>query len=435
MKRILALLMACTITITACGQAASSNGSLDTSSETENAVAVSSEASSETENAVAVTSETSLETQGSISEKVIDSTDAVDLATEDKQPEFNNLGDPELLQYMKDSMTAELAGYFQSEDYIIENVTAIYYSKEYLEEFAYNSQANIFFGYTLEELDDQFQETRYVFTLGENGETIVQPFEDYDDTYDQVVRNVAIGTGVILICVTVSVATGGVGAAPISMVFAESAKTGTDMALSSVALSGIVAGTVKGIQTGDFDEAVKAGALAASESFKWGAISGAIAGGVSEASALRNASKASKAAENVTIIYNRVPDWRESELKALEEYGGREQVSYLDGIEVPKSTPGATRPDVLREVGDHLEAIEVKNYDLSKAANRSELYSELEREVVARIENLPEGSTQRIVLDVTERNFSSELIEQVTETITERLANVYPNIPIDIMGL
>ena len=25
--------------------------------------------------------------------------------------------------------------------------------------------------------------------LGDNGETVVQPFEDYDDTYDQIIKN------------------------------------------------------------------------------------------------------------------------------------------------------------------------------------------------------------------------------------------------------
>ncbi|MCC8105727.1 MAG: hypothetical protein LIO99_06935 [Clostridiales bacterium] len=354
---------------------------------------------------------------------------------EDDTPEFYNLGDPELLQYMEDSIYAEVTGLFGSEDYVIENISAIYYSKEYLEEVAYNSKANIFFGYTLEELDDQFQGTRYVFTMDDNGETTVQAFEDYDDTYDRIIQNVMIGSGVILVCVTVSVATGGAGLTPVSAVFAASAKTGTAMALSSGVFSGVVAGTVKGIQTGgDLEETAKAAALAGSESFKWGAITGAIVGGVREANALRNASKAAEAAENATTASSEIPTWRESELAVLEEYGGSEQLTYLAGEEVSFGTPGATRPDVVRVVGDHLEAIEVKNYNLESSASLSELYSELEREISARVVNLPGGSTQRIVLDVTGRGFSTELVTTVTETITQRLIDIYPNIPIDILG-
>ena len=73
------------------------------------------------------------------------------------------------------------------------------------------------------------------------------------------------------------------------MIFAASAKTGTIMALSSGVFSGVSAGIVKGIETGDFDESMKAAVLAGSEGFKWGAISGSIAGGAGEAIALKGA--------------------------------------------------------------------------------------------------------------------------------------------------
>ena len=102
-------------------------------------------------------------------------------------------------------------------------------------------------------------------------------------------KNVAIGTGVILICVTVSAVSAGVGAPAVSMIFAASAKTGTLMALSSGGLGAISAGVVRGIQTGDFKEAIEAAALAGSEGFKWGAITGVISGGASEAIALKGA--------------------------------------------------------------------------------------------------------------------------------------------------
>lgn len=309
--------------------------------------------------------------------------------------------------------------------YIIENVSSVYYYKEYLEEVAYNSKANIFFGYTLAELDEQFQGERYVFTLNDDGETTVQPFEDYDDTYEQVIKNVAVGTGVILVCVTVSVVSGGVGAPTVSMIFAASAKTGTTFALSSAGFSSIFAGTVTGIQTKDFDQAINAAALAGSESFKWGAISGALIGGLNEAHTLRNAAN----------VIDDIPSWRQSEIDVLEQYGGNEQLTYLGGEEVPFGTPGATRPDVVRTIGDHLEAIEVKNYNLESSSSLSTLYSELEREISSRVLNCPPGTTQRIVLDVRGRNFSQELISAVTETIETRLVDIYPNIPIDFLGL
>lgn len=204
-------------------------------------------------------------------------------------PSFRGLNDPELLDYLEDSIYGELVADLNSDEYFVENVSAVYISKEYLEEMAYNSKTNIFFGYSLEELDAQFQGTRYVFTLGDNGETVVEPFSPYDDTYDRVIRNVAIGTGVILVCVTVSVVTAGAGAPAISLIFAASAKTGAAMALSGAALGGASSAIITGLQTHDVEQTLKAAALGGSEGFKWGAVSGAIGGGAHEAIALKGA--------------------------------------------------------------------------------------------------------------------------------------------------
>ena len=102
--------------------------------------------------------------------------------TEEEPPEFSDLNDVNLLPYLEDSIYSELVTTLNSEDYFVENVNAIYISKEYLEEVAYNSQENIYFGYTLSELDSYFQGTRYVFTLGDDGQTVVTEFQKYDDT-------------------------------------------------------------------------------------------------------------------------------------------------------------------------------------------------------------------------------------------------------------
>ena len=71
------------------------------------------------------------------------------------------------------------------------------------------------------------------------------------------------------------------------MIFAASAKSGTIFALLSGGLSAVASGVVTGIETGDMDEALKAAALYGSESFKWGAITGVISGGATEAVALK----------------------------------------------------------------------------------------------------------------------------------------------------
>jgi len=207
---------------------------------------------------------------------------------QDDEISFEQLSNPELLTYVEENIYVELINDLNSEGYFVENVSALYLSNEYLEEVAYNTQSNIYFGYTLAELDEFFLGERYVFSLGDDGRTIVQPFEAYENIYERVIQNVAIGTGVILVCVTVSLVSAP--AAPaVSMIFAASAKTGTAVALSSGALGSIAAGVVTGIQTGDLDVALDAAALAGSESFKWGAISGVLEGGITQTISLKGA--------------------------------------------------------------------------------------------------------------------------------------------------
>lgn len=398
MKRIIAMFLAVMMVLTGCAQSGLSNNTQPNETQNNNAQIDSSTAS-----------------EGKGSDKPT--------FTDDVQPNFASLNDPALLQYVEDGIYSDLVARFDSEDYIIENVSAVYVSDEYLEEMAYNTKSNIYFGYTLEELDAQFQGTRYIFSLGENGETVVEEFAAYDDTYDKVIKNVAIGTGVILVCVTVSVVSGGVGTpAAVSMIFASAAKTGTVFALSTGTISAVAAGTITGLQTGELEEAKKAAALAGSESFKWGAITGVIMGGATEAVTLYRSATT-------------IPTPRESELVILDRTkGASEQLSYLDGMEVPMNTPGATRPDVVvKNANGTVKAIEVKNYNLSNSINRNNLLNELERQVTSRASNLPAGSTQEIVLDVRGRGYTDELIEATITAIKNRLSSVYPDIPVTVL--
>ena len=222
---------------------------------------------------------------------------------EDVEPQYDSLDDVELLAHVEDLVYRDTVASLNSEEYIVENVSAVYISKEYLEEVAFNSQSNIYFGYTLSELDEIFQGTKYIFTLSENGTTTVQELQEIEDvSTETMLKNVAIGTGVILVCVTVSVVSAGVGAPAVSMIFAASATTAQTFAISSAAFGGISAGVVRGIQTGDFNEAMEAAAMGATEGFKWGAISGAVIGGGSEAFLLKAGTKGGLTMNEVAII-------------------------------------------------------------------------------------------------------------------------------------
>lgn len=218
-------------------------------------------------------------------------------------PEFDSLSDENLLLEVENLVYRETVEALDSEEYVVENVSAVYLSKEYLEEAAFNSQSNVYFGYTLAELDEIFQGTRYIFTLGDDGTTAVQELQVIDDhTAETMLRNIAIGTGVILVCVTVSVVSAGAGAPAVSIIFAASATTAKTMAVSSAAFGGISAGVVRGIETGDFDEAMEAAALGAAEGFKWGAVSGAVIGGGNEAFLLKSATKSGLTMNEVALI-------------------------------------------------------------------------------------------------------------------------------------
>ena len=242
---------------------------------------------------------------------------------EDAEPHYNALDDTLLLAHIEDLIYTETITALDSEEYFVESVNAVYISKEYLEEVAFNSQSNIYFGYTLDELNALFQGTRYIFTLGENGNTTVQELQEIDDVNTEtILKNVAIGTGVILICVTVSVVSAGVGAPAVSMIFAVSATTAETMALSSAAFGGISAGIIRGIQTGDFNEAIETAALSGSEGFKWGAITGAVLGGTSEAFLLKAATKSGLTMNEAAIIQadSGLPIDVISQMHSLNEY-------------------------------------------------------------------------------------------------------------------
>lgn len=362
-----------------------------------------------------VTDEAVTEVTAAVEEESDYTVENISAYADDDEPDFETLDDPELLQYIEDSIYAGLEENFASDDYAVQDIHSIYISKEYLDELEYNSQSNIFFGYTLKELDERFSGTRYVFTVGDDGHTAVEEFEGYDDSYERAIRDAAIGTGVILVCVTVSILTAGTGTpSAVSVIFATSARTAAIAGLQAGALSGAMAAMTKGLETDDMDEVLKSAAVEGSKSFKWAAIAGAVTGGLSEYNSLN---------KNI-----RTP--RESEKEVLKRYGGDEQVSYLNGKKVPHGTKDTSVPDVVINKKGHLEAIEVKNYDLEH--NSNELCSVLKKQITKRWTDLPEGSTQRVVLDVRGRGYSKEFVNSVVKKVQ---ASIGGDVPIDILWI
>lgn len=287
MKKLLSVILVLSVFMTGC---TIHNDTQNSSVSVESTIAKTSEVAT-----IETTKASSIVTSSDVSSGESQSTDAKTddyLDEQARNMNFRSLSDPNLLKFMEGAVYEHLVDNLDKDAYI-DNVSAIYLSQEFIDELSYNSKANVFFGYTLKELDEQFQGQSYLFTV-ENGQTVVKPRSPYDDTYDKMIRNVAIGTGVILICVTISVVTYGAGAPAASMIFACAAKSGTVMGVSSGTISGVATGISTGIKTGDWEKAKKDGALAASESFKFSVIAGSILGGAGEAIGLKNVAKATK---------------------------------------------------------------------------------------------------------------------------------------------
>ncbi|MCH5249552.1 MAG: HNH/ENDO VII family nuclease [Lachnospiraceae bacterium] len=281
MKRIISVILACSLFLNACAVSTDNTNQIST-------------------NQVEF-SDTEFETDNSsvISDTKLSATDTGDNANEDTISDsgvdgelgftVKGLDDETLINYVEDNIYAGLVDQLNSEEFFVENVEAIYYPKEYIEALASNSQPNLYFGYTSDELNEQFQGTKYVFTLGDDGQTVVVPMETLtDDVYVKAMEDVIIGTGVILVCVTVSVVTAQALPA-VSMIFAASASTGTAFAKGSGAIGFASAAITKGYETESFEQAIKAGVEASGEGFKWGAICGVVYGGGKEAITLKGA--------------------------------------------------------------------------------------------------------------------------------------------------
>lgn len=335
--------------------------------------------------------------------------------------DYKSLDDSNLQNLMMENIYSGLEANLSSDDYVVKSIAMTYISKEYIEELNYNNKSNIYFGFTLSELANMFQDKKYVFTVNDKNETIVKEFEFSNDNYKRMLSNVCIGTGIILGCATISILSTGTA---ISAIFMMSAKTATTMALSSAVIDGVLSYGVEYIKTGNTDKALNEGLVNSTEGFKMGAILGAVSGGSVEIASQLNQSKKFKNP-------NPVKRGQEGEKIAYNKYGGRQQEAYLNGNIVSSNTNGSVRPDLIRDVKGHLEAIETKDYNLDSSTSRKNLIKILREQVAERIKHLPKGSTQRICLVTKGRNYNKKFVNDFIKQIQNELRDVYPNIPIE----
>lgn len=108
------------------------------------------------------------------------------------------------------------------------------------------------------------------------------------------------------------------------------------------------------------------------------------------------------------------PTPRQSEIDVGNDLGpgARAQVSYRDGQEVKYGTKGSSRPDFC--VGSSC-SIEVKNYDI--ATNTPGLVSKVVEQAIQRQQNLPQGMTQRVIIDIRGQSMTDSQEAEIVKSI------------------
>ncbi|PFM73935.1 T7SS effector LXG polymorphic toxin [Bacillus cereus] len=111
------------------------------------------------------------------------------------------------------------------------------------------------------------------------------------------------------------------------------------------------------------------------------------------------------------------PSWRQSELDIGKEYPNYDdQVAFKDREEVSKVTKGSTRPDFYTKG----HSLEVKNYDLSTSSKRSNLVRVIVKQVNDRVDNLPIGTKQTVIIDIRGQTVPEEALFDIVRKIREK---------------
>ena len=335
-----------------------------------------------------------------------------------------HIGDSTYLQNMQDDIFALTEVNLASDDIRVEEVHARYISQDYIEELAFNSQANIYFGYTLSEVETMLGGNRFIFTLGSNHKTEVVEFTSYDSFSDfpKIIKNIAIGAGIILICITISVLTKGV-ATPkaLQFLYAVSANASRGALTAStidMTISGISSAIASWNETQDFEQTIMSSFEGLSEGFKFGAIGGALIGGITG---------------GIQFANSKIPTWRDSEQHVLERINNSQtaqtQIAFKDKVIASTFDTETTRPDIIISKGATYEAIEIKNYNLVN--NKNQLIKELKRQIGDRVNKLPDNYSQRVILDVRGRGYTQHFVDNIISEIQQACADLYKDIPID----
>jgi len=110
--------------------------------------------------------------------------------------------------------------------------------------------------------------------------------------------------------------------------------------------------------------------------------------------------------------------WQQSEIKGEKlnpDYA--RQKSFKDGNETIWGSKGSSRPDLYKEG----KSIEIKNYDLSKNQNVNNLINNISRNYEKRLINLPKGTVQNVLIDITGQKINREIIQKIINRLSDKI--------------
>ena len=114
------------------------------------------------------------------------------------------------------------------------------------------------------------------------------------------------------------------------------------------------------------------------------------------------------------------PSWRQSEIDMAKDYPDfTEQKSFINGEQCTYGKKGSVRPDYYKEG----VSIEIKNYKIDTASGRSNLVRNIEKQYLKRVDGLPEGTKQTVIIDIRGQNIDEEKMDLLYDNIMHRTNN------------
>ena len=111
------------------------------------------------------------------------------------------------------------------------------------------------------------------------------------------------------------------------------------------------------------------------------------------------------------------PTWTQFELDALDGTSYKPQTSFKDGAEVKYGTKASVRPEGYKKGA----SIEVKNHTVSDKKGINSLVNNISKQINKRSLNLPEVTSQNIVINVRGQKVTGKAMKDIVDKIKQKV--------------